>query len=163
MQKHKTRFVTPKFTIFILIVGFVFFILGIAFLFRFDSKIGGIILVILGIYLGFSHNGIDIDITNNRFRKFTSHFGIKTGDWKNFKYYPYLSLLTINQKQTTYSYTNAQNTTKFIVYRIYLLNKKHTEKILIREFRSKSKADKEIAELENELNLKIDVYSPDFS
>ena len=163
MSKHKTRFKTSKFPIFLVIFGIVLIISGIFTLVNSVSIIGGVILIILGVYLTFSHNGIDINLTEKKFRYFESHFGIKSGNWKHFKYYPNLSLLTINQKQTAYSYTNVENTTKFISYKIYLLNQKHTEKILLTEFRKKSDAERTINELADELNLKIEVYSPDFS
>ena len=127
------------------------------------SIIVGLILMILGIYLALSHTGIDVDLKKRRFRYFTSHFGIKEGKWKFFKYYPYLSILTINQKHTKYSTTGVPFSSKLKVFRVYLLNEKHTDKILIKEFLNKLPAEEYIKTLAEELSLKVDIYSPDFN
>lgn len=163
MPTYKTRFITPKYTLFIVVVGFGMLGGGIASFFLLDSIIVGIILMILGIYLALSHTGIDVDLKKRRFRSFTSHFGLKEGNWKFFKYYPYLSILTINQKHTKYSHTGVPFSSKFKVFRVYLLNEKHTDKILIKEFRNKVTAEEYINRLAEELSLKVDIYSPDFN
>lgn len=163
MKKQKSRFITPKFTILMVVFGIVFFIIGLGSLFIAETKSGGILFMLIGIFLSLSHTGIDIDLKNNKFRCFSSHFGIKKGKWKEFENYPFLTLLTINQKQTVRGQGNAGVSTRFVVYRIHLLNKKHTEKILIKEYRNKTKAEKILNELANELGLKVEVYSPDFS
>ena len=163
MSRPIRKFLDYEYPIGAVAIGYTLIVIGIASFFITESIILSLILIILGIYLASSYVGILIDLDKRKFKYYKSRFGLKNGDWKFFKYYPYLSLLTLNQNQTTFSQTNAQNTTRFIVYRIYLLNEKHTEKLQIKEFRNKLTAEKYLENLVNELNLETDIYSPDFS
>ena len=56
-----------------------------------------------------------------------------------------------------------QNTHSFYKFYIYLLNKSHTEKTELIGFKKKENAEKIIAFLSKNLNLKYEIYSPDFS
>jgi len=163
MNKPIRRFLDYKYPIGAVIIGYFLIILGIVNFVLTKSIILSLLLLTIGVYLAFSYVGILLDLDNRKFKYFESQFGIKEGDWKYFKYYPYVTLLTINQKQTVYKHTNAQVTTKLIAYRVYLLNEKHTEKILIKEYRNKLKAEKYLDKMANELKLETVVYSPDFS
>ena len=163
MRKIERRFLDHEFPIGAVAIGYVLILLAIIVAILFQTFVFPLIMIAIGIYLSLSHVGILLDIENRKFKYYKSKFGIKEGDWKLFKHYPYLGLLTINQKQTTFSFTNAQNTTKFIVYRVCLLNEKHTEKIILKESLSKKVAENYLDNLAKELSLEKAVYSPDFS
>ena len=163
MSRPIKKFLDYEFPIGAVAIGYFLIVIGIASFIFTKSILLSLILITIGIYLASSYVGILIDLKNRKFKFYKSKFGIKEGNWNYFKNYPYLSLLSVNQKQTTYSHTQAQNTTRFIVYRIYLLNEKHTEKLLIREYRNKLLAEKYLDQLANELKLETDIYSPDFS
>ncbi len=157
------RFISPKFTDFIVVVGIALFIWGITSFFIWNSKAISIILTFLGIYMGFSHTGFDIDLKKRKFKYFTSQFGIREGNWKYFRNYPYLSILSIGQKQIGQSFTGVTFTSRSVVFRIYLLNQKHTEKILIKEFNKEKKAKDFAKRIAKEFDLQIKTYRPDFT
>ena len=163
MSKIERRFIDHEFPIGAVAIGYAIILLAIVVMILFRTYVFPLILIVLGVYLALSHVGILLDFENRKFKYYKSKFGIKEGNWKFFKYYPYLSLLTINQKQTTYSFTNAQNTSRFIVYRVCLLNEKHTEKIVLKEHRNKKVAENYLDKLTEELSLEKTIYSPDFS
>lgn len=157
------RFITPKYSLSIVVLGLAVLVVGIASFFVLESIVISLILVFVGSYLGLSHTGFDIKLEERRFRNFIWTFGIKEGHWKSFKYYPYLSILIINQKHTRYSTSGVPFSSKHQVFRVYLLNQKHTDKILIKEFENKISAEKFTSKIAIELNLEETVYSPDFS
>lgn len=157
------RFISPKFTDFIVVIGIAIFIWGISSFFFWDSIVISMVLTFIGIYMGFSHTGFEIDLEKRMFRYFTSHFGIKEGDWKFFKNYPHLSILTIGQKQKGESFTGLTFTSRSVVFRVYLLNQTHTDKILIKEFSKERKAKNFAKRIAEELDLNIKTYSPDFT
>ena len=162
MSKVIRKFIDHEFPVGAVAIGYVLVLLAIVSLIFLKTYIISTILILIGVYLAFSHVGILLDLEKRKFLYYKSRFGIKEGNWKFFKYYPYLTLLTVNQKQTTYSFTNAQNTSKFIIYRICLLNEKHTEKIVLKEFYNKKAAEDYIDKLSVELSLNKAEYSPDF-
>ena len=163
MPEYKSRFITPKYILFIVIVGCFCFLIGIGSSFIIESILPGLILVPIGAYLVFSHTGFDIDLKKRRFRHFTSHFGIKKGRWDKFKYYPYLALLSMRTKQTKYSFSGVPFSSKSMSYRVHLLNEKHTRKILIKEFQNKLEAETFMEQVSKELSLEIQSYHPDFT
>lgn len=157
------KFIEYKYPIGAVVIGYGILWLAVFSYPMFKSISLSLFFLVLGAYFSFSHTAMSIDLVSRKFRYYNSTFGIKEGSWKYFKQYPYLSLLTVNQKHTTYSYTHAHNTSRFVVYRIVLLNEKHTEKYFIKQFREKDKAEDYLNKLANEINLKEAVYSPDFS
>jgi hypothetical protein len=163
MSEYQTRFKTPKYILFIVAIGYFFIILGVGLLFIPNMIIPGLILIPIGIYLGCSHTGFDIDLEKRRFRYFTSHFWIKDGYWNNLNNYPYLALLSMRTRQTKYSTSGVPISSTDMAYRVHLLNKRHTKKLLIKEFNNEAHARRFMNRISKELNLEIQIYSPDFT
>ena len=163
MSDYQTRFKTPKFILFIVAIGYFLILLAIGLFLIKGSIISGLIILPIGVYLAFSHTGFDIDSDKRRFRHFTSQFWIKDGHWNRFENYPYLALLSIRTRQTKYSTSGVPLSTSGMSYRVHLLNRKHTKKLLLKEFNNKEEAESFINRISKELNLEIQFYSPDFT
>lgn len=103
MSRPIRKFLDYEFPIGAEAIGYFLIILGIFSFFFTKNILLSLLLIGVGIYIAFSYVGILIDMEKRKFKYYKSKFGIKRGHWKYFKYYPYLSLLTVNQKQTTCS------------------------------------------------------------
>ncbi len=138
-------------------------LIGYGLLYLFIKILIGLGLIIIGIYLSFSFNGIQIDSKKKKFKKYSSFFGWKKGIWESYNDYPYLTMLEITEKETGYSRGQVEFTSKYKVYRVCLLNNSHREKIILKNFKNKELASKSAKEFANKLNVKLTVYSPKIS
>ena len=101
----------------------------------------GIALLILGLGLSFSTEGIQIDGEQKRFKEFSRYLFIKVGSWQDLNDYPYLSIMQLEESEKPYFFKKADNDAAQMG--IYLINATRTQKILIC-----SAADREAAMVE---------------
>ena len=163
MTKIENKFLFTKYPDGAVAIGYLLIGLSIISYIQLRILILSLLILTLALYLAFSHIGILIDQHNRGFKYYESKFGFKTGNWESLENYPYVSLLSLRQKQTTYSHTNAHNTSRFMTYQVHLLNEKHTVKYILKEFRDKESAEIYLNRFAAEFGLEISVYSPDFS
>ena len=159
IHKH----ISKKFTNTASVIGYIMIALGFAMLFDKNSIVFGILIMVFGAYMGFSYVGILINLEKQKFKHFVSHFGIKKGEWKSFKDYPYITVLTITQKQTIRSLSNSASSTKKIVFQVHLLNETHWDKILISQSKSEENEIDYAESLAKDLGLEYVTYSPQIS
>lgn len=149
---------TYLFTLPLRLFGYLFIVVGL--IATVNRGVGFIILAVLGIYLSFSRYGVLFDIDNKRFKEYTSYLWMKTGTWKSISGYPYLTVLTITEKQSIRSLSNNSTVSREVVYRITMLSENHFEKIRLIQMSTKSEAAEECERLADLLGLEKVVYSP---
>jgi hypothetical protein len=163
MKSDFNLFIEQKFTLIATVLGYFFLILSIGAFFRKSTLFFGVVFLIIGIYLAFSMVGIKVDKENKRFKYYTRQFFIKKGSWQSLIAYPDVSVLLVNQKQTTYSGTNAQVTTKSTVYKVFILNKTHREKFFIKEFKTEETAILFAKDFAGRSGTSFVIFSPQIS
>lgn len=139
-------------------LGYVISLIGIIGIFT--KGIETIIICFAGLGLSFTRYGVLIDKENLKLKEYLEIFWFKKGNWKSMELYPYLSVLEISQKSSTYSQANVEYTSREMVFRITLLNKNHYEKITLKQLENKEKAHKEAEKIATDLKIKKVIYSP---
>lgn len=93
----------------------------------------GIGIFLAGSMLSTSQSGVQIDFTNELYREYTTFLFIKMGKWKPLNYFPYVSVLKANKSNRASDITGLNRTvhTKENLG-IYLLNKTHRKKMLVK-------------------------------
>ncbi len=152
---NKTGKYFPKAFVYI---GYALIVIGV--LLVVEKGYTGIGLIIIGIYLGLSYIGIQIDPDKKKFKKYSCFFGLKKGTWESYNDYPYLSILDIREKHTSYSRGGVEYISKEKVYRVCLLNKTHRKKIIVKNFKSKEKASFSASKIAKQLEVQQTTYSP---
>ncbi|MBD0852640.1 hypothetical protein [Maribacter arenosus] len=139
-------------------IGYLMIFIGVVLLIK--EQRWGIVLIILGILLGFSFVGILIDTDKRTFKTYSSLFGFKKGVWESYDDYVDLSILEVNQKQKGHSRTGLEFSSKFMVYRVFMLDKKHRKRILLQEFKTKELAVEFAEVMSKSISKPIKTYSP---
>lgn len=148
------------------VLGILFEILGIYFLVYqgLDMAIvtillGGIIIICAGIF-SFSFTGINIDLTNRKYRKHFGYLGLRIGKWKNLGDFPYICVLRSVEGYRGYDGGIPVISEQEEFYNISLLNSSHKEKLVLYQRGEKEKSLKEAKELADKLGLKFVAYAP---
>ena len=85
-------------------MGYVFLAFGI---FAATYSLLSLTLIIPGLFMAFTYNGIMIDTVNKKVKPYTSLFGIiKTGKWINADQFTRFNIIKATKKYTTYSRAN---------------------------------------------------------
>ncbi|WP_104734733.1 hypothetical protein [Hanstruepera ponticola] len=154
-KNHRTNYFFPSAA---RILGFVMIIIGLIGIF--SRGIETILISFIGFGICFTRYGVLIDTTNHKLKDYNQVFGIKFGKWELFKNYPYITVLTITEKSTTYSQSNLENSTRRTVYRITLLNENHYKKLLLKKLKNEKEANKLAEDYAKLYKLEKVVYSP---
>ena len=155
---NKTNTYFPKALVYI---GYAMIAYGLILIFL--KTFIGALLIIIGVYLGLSFDGIQIDTKKREFKKYSSFFGLKKGIWKSYINFPFLTILTVTEKETGYSRGQVEFTSKKKVYRICLLNKTHREKIILKNLKNKDQAINYASEMVERLEVEQTIYNPEVS
>ncbi|MGM0477639.1 MAG: hypothetical protein ACQERC_00320 [Bacteroidota bacterium] len=93
----------------------------------------GVGVFLAGSMLSTSTSGVQVDFTNELYREYSTFLFVKMGKWKPLNYFPYISVMKANKSNRASDITglNRTVTTKENLG-IYLLNKTHRKKLLIK-------------------------------
>ncbi|WP_196889187.1 hypothetical protein [Aureivirga sp. CE67] len=156
MTNFKTQKMFPNAIVFF---GYLILILSI-FVFIDFRFLVGIMLVFFGGLFAFSFTGVMFDIEKQRFKEYSSYFGIKVGKWKKLEEFPYIGILTKNLVQSTSSLSQNKSKTRSQAFDICLMSENHRIKIPVKRFFDKEKATFAAEKMEVDLPVKLAVYSP---
>lgn len=142
--------------------AFVGYILSAVSLFiAFLNPLLGIPVLAIGLYLGFGKNGVEIKSNEKSLREYSSLFGLKFGSWKSIENYPDIAVLRNNVVSSAHSITNRSATTdKNTFFEIYLLDKNHRVKQLVKRMDEFEQALDEAKKLAKKLNVDLKNYNP---
>ncbi|HKL40606.1 MAG TPA: hypothetical protein VJ894_08005, partial [Cryomorphaceae bacterium] len=104
--------------------------------------------------------GFQIDASRQRFREYSQAFGIKRGEWKDLKYFPFVAILRSQKGHTAASMSNRTVTTIDEVFEVYLLSETHRTKAQVAEFRNLEKAQSFAKEFATVVEKQLVNYSP---
>ncbi len=157
------HYIEQKFTLAITIVGYFFFFFALLTLIKGGAVFFALLFILLGVYFSFSTIGIQIDTKAKVFKYYSKQFFIKKGKWLPLTEYPDIGVLLTDQKQTVYGGSNAQVTTKSRVFKVYLLNVSHREKLFIKEFKTEEKAILFAKDFAGRSGTTYTIFSPEIS
>lgn len=136
-------------------------ILTVGVLITLGNPIIGLLVVLVGGFISFTSTGIQIDVENKKYKHYSSYYGIKQGQWKTLDSYPCLAILQSRQSSTTHSIGNISSITNSEnYYDIYLLDKTHRQKLLIKRLKNKEQASKDAKEFAENLGVEFTTYNP---
>lgn len=163
MARATKRFLRQEFIAVIVVVGYAFLVLAILNFLLWDNWLLSLLFLVIGVYLAFTFEGVQINYYENRFKTFSSKFGMTKHYWYSFDEYPYISVLSMNQKSTVYGMSGTGIASKYQVYRVYLLNKTHLDKILLAEYSNEADAMTMASSVAGQAGIKVVTYSPQIS
>jgi hypothetical protein len=118
-------------------------------------NLSGLILVITGLFMGFTFSGTIIDYDARRIKGYTSIFGLfRYGKWYGIDSFTRFSIYKSRRSYTTYSRANIPLTIKEGDIRLVLLNESGSLKVIVNKFSSFESARNEMSGLINALKMK---------
>jgi len=123
--------------------------------FMMDNPLIGGGLLLAGLLLSFSINGLRIDTEARKFKEYSRYFWIKTGSWQSLEGYPYITLIPTRDHSSGYSFSKKDSDSDEIIYGIYLLSVSKTTKVLIKSLKEKDEAVSELTNLAEQVGLKV--------
>lgn len=134
--------------------------LGLGILILFSYPLGGLVLLMAGIFISFSTSGVQIDPRERQIKDYTKCFGIAFGKWENIEIYKDISVLSTRQTYTAYSRANVSMTDAEKFYDVYLLDTTHRKKMKVKRCKGQEEALKEAQLLAEMLELNFTKYNP---
>jgi hypothetical protein len=120
------------------------------------------LLVIVGVFLVTSINGVLIDPVKKRIKQYSRYFGIKAGNWESLEPYPDLVILRRQLKSEATSYLTGSKgeITNDLYFDVCLANPSHRKKIEVNRLKGEEPARKSAEELAKLFGLEIKPYNP---
>ena len=150
--------------------GWIFILLGVYTIFislsenNIPKGIAGIIIFLIGFFIGITPYGILINTEQKKYKNYTLIFGYKQGSWKSYSKYPFITLIQNNESTIAFSRSNRSTiTSSDLFYDICLLDQNHTNKLLIKRLKNKEDAVEGVKDLAKKLDLKLSKYNPQLS
>lgn len=126
-----------------------------------ESIVTGTIIIVIGVFIGFSKAILEIDPELKRIRNYPYMLGLKLGKWSSIKEYTQIGILRKNVSEKTFGgRTNKSVTTHDIYYDITLLNENHRKKISVKRYTSKETAFAELEGFAQDLGVTKTTYNP---
>jgi hypothetical protein len=130
-------------------MGYVFIASGI---FTSFYSLLALTLLIPGIFMTFTYDGILIDTDKKRLKPYTALFGlIKTGNWINADQFTRFNIVKSTKKYTSYSRGSVRFDMKVSDIELLMINKNGSRKVILNKFDNFEKARKEMDELKSML------------
>jgi len=127
------------------------------------SPIAGAIIFILGGLMCTASYGFQLDARNDRFREYTSVFGIKRGSWLKLSDYPDVAVLSGKKGTTVRSLSNRSTSTTEATFTVHLLTPTHRTRVPIKSFKEPAEAKDFAQHLASSLNKRSTSFSPKIS
>jgi hypothetical protein len=142
-------------------IGYIFMILGFVFGLLTSNPIALIDYCLIGFYFAFSHYGFEVSNDKSRFREYFNYMGLKFGKWRSLEEFPYLTVFYVKQTETTGSgRTMLETSIEEMVYKVYLLNESHREKVLVKQTPNEDEAKHITHTIINELGIEHVKFNP---
>ena len=125
-----------------------------------ESPILGLLVLILGSFLGTSSYGSEIDVINNRFREYGSVFGIKKGKWFNLNSMPFLGIFKSRSGYLIYGRSTNSTTVIDDYFDVCLMSNSHRKRIVLQKFKTKEEALNFTEMLEKKIEVKLTTFNP---
>jgi hypothetical protein len=123
-------------------MGYVFIACGI---FASLYSLLALTLLIPGIFMTFTYDGILIDLDNKRLKPYTALFGlVKTGNWIEAGEFSRFSIVKSTKKYTTYSRGSVRFDMKVSDIELLLINRNGSKKIVLNKYNDFEEARKEM-------------------
>jgi len=151
----------PVFPPQVMVGGIVFCGFGILVLFQIWYM--GVLMIVLGGYVGFGVNGIRIDVAGKRYKSYTKWFGIRNGKWKSMDAYPFVAVVSKQVGLTMVSRGNRSMDFGESTYTICLLSKTHRTKVIMRQEDTRKAAENYADFIALILNKMVVQYAPEIS
>lgn len=148
----------PIFPPALVFAGYFFLAFGIISLY--NNWILGAILILFSIFISFSFSGIEIDINEKKYREYSIYFGIRSGKWLQLDRFPCLTVLCNNETYEVHSRANITTSVSEKYFDVYMLDKLHREKLLIKRFKDPGSALEYAKTFSCSLNLELAKYNP---
>jgi hypothetical protein len=125
--------------------GYVFIACGI---FASAYSLLALTLLVPGLFMSFTYNGIIIDIDKKRLRPYTALFGIfKTGKWIDADQFTRFNIIKATKKYTSYSRANLEFNLNVSDIELILTDRNGMKKIILNKYKNFEDAQKEMEEL----------------
>ena len=120
----------------------------------------GLLLMLFSIFICFSFSGIDINIIEKKYRVYEKFLGIKSGKWLALDKFLYLTVLHNREVYEMHSMPNVTTSESKHFFDVYMLDKTHREKLLIKRFKDANNALSYAKNLSTMLNIELTTYNP---
>jgi hypothetical protein len=131
-------------------MGYVFIACG---LFASFYSLMALTLIIPGIFLLFTYDGILIDTDKKKLKPYTALFGLfKTGNWIDADQFTRFKIVKSTKKYTSYSRGSVRFDMKVSDIELLLINRNGTKKIILNKYNNFEDARKEMDEFKSILN-----------
>lgn len=158
VQTYRAGF---SFAIPIVITGAVIALAGL--LIAMISWVIGSIIFILGGLMFTATYGFQLDARNDRFREYTSIFGIKRGAWLGLSSYPDVAVLSEKKGNTVRSLSNRSTSTAEAMFTVHLLTPTHRTRVPVKSFKDPAEAKDFAHRLASSLRKEFTRFSPKIS
>jgi hypothetical protein len=123
-------------------MGYVFIACGI---FAAFYSLLALTLIVPGVFMLFTYDGILIDTDKKRLKPYTALFGLfKTGNWINADQFTRFSIIKSTKKYTSYSRGSVRFDMKVSDIELLLTNRNGTKKIVLNKYNNFEEARKEM-------------------
>lgn len=130
------------------------FIMAAGILTCYFYDLSGLLLVVAGMFLGFTYDGTLIDSNQGRIKGYSCLFGIfRIGKWHRADEFTRFAIRSSRRSYTTYSRANIPLTLKSRDVRLILMNDDGSLKITMNRYRTFDEARKDMSALINDLHL----------
>jgi hypothetical protein len=117
-----------------------------------------LILLIPGLFMAYTYEGILIDTDKKKLRPYTSLFGIfTTGKWIDANQFTRFNIVKSTKQYTSYSRANMRFDMNISDIELLLINRNGTKKVIVNKYNNFEDAHKEIEEL-HEILLPFSEY-----
>lgn len=131
--------------------GYVFLLVGVVYSFE---SLAGLILVVAGLFMGFTFYGATFDFERGRIRSYTAIFGlIKLGTWYQAGIFDRFRIYHSRRSYTSYSRANIPLVVKKSDIRLELFKSDRSIKITVNRYDSVEEARMELDQIRRELKL----------
>jgi hypothetical protein len=128
-------------------MGYIFIACGI---FTATYSLLALTLIIPGVFMAFTYNGIIIDTDKKKLRPYTALFGLfKTGKWIDSNQYTRFNIIRATKRYTSYSRGSVRFDMNISDIELLLINKSGTKKIVINKYKNFEDAHKDMEELKS--------------
>ena len=138
--------------------GYIFLAFGV--LTVTSNWILGSILICASIFISFSFCGLEIDLKTKRYKEFSIYFGIKAGKWTSLDQILYVTILHNKEIYEIHSRANITTSDSENFFEVYMLDKSHREKILVKRFKNPDLAINYSNKISSILNIELTKYNP---
>jgi hypothetical protein len=125
-----------------------------------DKPLFGLGLALIGVFISFTSEGIQVDAEKKLYREYTRYFGIKKGPWKSLDDYIYITTIATTINYSSYSRGMVELTDKDKYFDVCLLNSSRQKKLLIKRCKDKEVAIAATKELAGKLGVQHIEYNP---